>query len=160
MAGVMSEPMKTVSKLRIGEEQLDSAIDLMFAEKYVSALTLAGAAEEIFGRLVEFHKGTPAIQARVAFRRAVYEKRPTGMTRTDKQHRDSLNFPRNTIKHLNMKIPGNSCVNISNFRREVMSMLDRATRNYSALGARFGYKCDVELCRKVAKFRADLANYS
>lgn len=152
--------MKTVSKLRIGEEQLDSAIDLMVAEKYVSALTLAGAAEEIFGRLVEFHNGVPAIRARVAFRRSVYEKHPISITRTDKEHRDSLNFPRNTIKHLNMTVPGNTCVNISNFRREVISMLDRAIRNYSALGARFGYQCDVELCRKVGKFRANPANYS
>ena len=41
---------QTNNKLDLATEQLDDAISLFLEEQFVSALVLAGAAEEIFGK--------------------------------------------------------------------------------------------------------------
>ncbi|MEX1667796.1 hypothetical protein AB4876_02680 [Zhongshania guokunii] len=152
--------MGTVSKLRVAEAQLDSAIDLFLDGKYVASLTLAGAAEEIFGKLVKFHGGQPAFEKRVDLMRSIVRKTRPGNMPSNKKIGSDINYLKNSFKHLDMEVVGNAVVNIRNVRREAISMLDRAIRNYSALGSKYRYNVEVTLCRKVASFRANPANHS
>lgn len=87
-------------KLEVAVWQLDIAIRLFLEGDYLSSLTLAGAAEEILGRLCE-REGMPiAVEAIIA-----HHWGDTDPAITDKERRaillGILNRPRNEAKHAN-----------------------------------------------------------
>jgi len=110
----------------IAESQLKTAIELFTTERCsFSALTLAGAAEEILGKMLEeddraLNKKKNDISEMVQF---ICEK--MGYIRDDKSKID-LNIARNAIKHL--RVP------MSTFcpEREAAKMIKRAIKNYLA----------------------------
>src|SRR5688572_30923020 len=103
------------------------AIELFLdRDDYVSSVTLAGAAEEILGKLLEVQGGTPALRelanasvdvGKVLFREAW----------SVKHFIELMNATRNNLKHIN---DGND-VPIS--RDAAVKMLDRAVTNYWTL---------------------------
>ncbi|MGF6534311.1 hypothetical protein P3T20_005115 [Paraburkholderia sp. GAS206C] len=89
-----------ISKLDVAVHQLNVAIRLFLDGDYLASLTLAGAAEEILGRLCE-RAGKPiAIDYIVD-----YHRNDTDPALSDKKRRtilsDALNRPRNAAKHAN-----------------------------------------------------------
>ncbi|MBX9610069.1 MAG: hypothetical protein K2X51_00400 [Burkholderiales bacterium] len=54
---------ETYTRLALAKSQLDTAAELFLDQKnYASAITLAGAAEEIFGRMLTIGGGKPALE--------------------------------------------------------------------------------------------------
>ena len=90
----------TLTKLEVASRQLDTAMCLFLEGDYLSSLTLAGAAEEILGRLCERAGKTVSAEAVAAFHFA-----DTDPALTDPQRRkvlfDVMNRPRNEAKHAN-----------------------------------------------------------
>ena len=90
----------TLTKLEVAVLQLDAALRLFMDGDYLSSLTLAGASEEILGKLCE-RAGKPiAVETIIAFHWG-----DTDPALTDKERRDILlgvlNRARNAAKHAN-----------------------------------------------------------
>ena len=89
-----------ITKLEVALHQLNVAIRLFLEGDYLSSLTLAGAAEEILGRLSERAGTAIAIEYIIDF---YYPD--TDTTLTEKERRkvicDLLNKGRNQVKHAN-----------------------------------------------------------
>lgn len=89
-----------ISKLDVAVHQLNVAIRLFLDGDYLASLTLAGAAEEILGRLCERAGKPVAIDYIVD-----YHMKDTDPALSDKKRRtilsDALNRPRNAAKHAN-----------------------------------------------------------
>ena len=122
----------------IGCCQLESAIELFFAEKYVSALTLAVAAEEVLGRLVESRCNTPNASERyigliqdIGRLRLFPEDDPAETEISRKGAHLMLNFARNSVKHWNSE--SDAYESDLDFKEAAKDMLDRACSNYSDL---------------------------
>lgn len=94
----MSESVKLM-KLEVAVHQLDVAIRLFLEGDYLSSLTLAGAAEEILGRLSE-KAGLPvAIKEIANFHRSDIDP-AIPASKQDKTVADILNKARNAAKHI------------------------------------------------------------
>ena len=63
-----------ISKREIAETQLVEAISLFLSGNYVCAITLAGAAEEIFARLVNAQGATSAVESSFEVIQTIREK--------------------------------------------------------------------------------------
>ena len=120
-----------------GRLQLESAIELFFTEKYVPALTLAGAAEELLGQLVKCRCKTPsALESDVKLiqdigKLELLSEEPEEPTETEIKACYVLNFAKNLVKHWNPKT--DAYEPDLDFKEEAKDMLDRAYRNYSDL---------------------------
>jgi hypothetical protein len=90
----------TLTKLEVAVRQLDLAICLFLEGDHLSSLTLAGAAEEILGRLSERAGLTVAMVGIIA-----YHFGDTDPALTEKDRRNALlevlNGARNAAKHAN-----------------------------------------------------------
>lgn len=90
-----------ISKTDIARTQLAEAIDLFLAGKYLCAITLAGAAEEVFARLVNQQKGKSAIEESYLAIQNIRET--TGLAamgvKTKSEIFNEWNSARNTLKH-------------------------------------------------------------
>lgn len=92
----------TLTRSEVARLQLVEAIDLFVAEKFLAALTLAGAAEEILGKLLVHRLAMPIIKESA---RAVTQLRgETGLSimneKSEKELVDLWNSARNMAKHL------------------------------------------------------------
>lgn len=92
--------MPTITKLDVAVHQLNVAIRLFLDGDYLASLTLAGAAEEILGRLCE-QAGKPVAVDFIVD----YHMKDTDPALSDKERRkilrDVLNSGRNAAKHAN-----------------------------------------------------------
>lgn len=92
--------MTTISKLDVAVHQLNIAIRLFLDGDYLASLTLAGAAEEILGRLCERGGKPVAVDFIVD-----YHLKDTDPALPEKKRRETLlnmlNRPRNAAKHAN-----------------------------------------------------------
>ena len=117
------------SKFDIALSQLETALRL-FEEgnDYYSVVTLAGAADEIFGRLLESKGGVSALasltKAAVAIHLEVH-----GTPGGEKMFIERANLARNALKHWN--VGGSDPVSLD-IREEAADMLDRAISNHWA----------------------------
>jgi len=120
-----------LTKLDIAVEQLHHAISMFLRqEHFVSAITLAGAAEEILGKLAAQAGFTPSLKRRTEGARALY-KHLSGADPGVKPFVDLKNRTRNELKHLVAGTP----IDID-LEEEAMRMLDRAIENYRLLHVR------------------------
>lgn len=113
-----------ISKIEIAKQQLESAIKAFKADDKLAAITLAGASEEILGKLCKKADKNTAIEAMmpIAFS-AIPSITETQLART-------LNFPRNNLKHIN-----ESDVDpVEILKMDAQLMLLRAMLNWMALG--------------------------
>ena len=99
----MPSPIPIPSRVNLAREQLDVAIELFFAERsYVASLTLAGAAEEIFGATLEGNdrKHTMALRFEERVRLLGRANLPVPLRDDFNYHQ---NYPRNAAKHMTKK---------------------------------------------------------
>ena len=124
---MFDQPTLIYTKLQLAEIQLERALQLFFDEDdYVCAATLAGAAEELLGKLREDSRETSELKALidecVAVGRNVYrEAWPT------KLFSEVFTYPRNELKHTGNGSP------IGIPRHAVGSIIGRAISNYREL---------------------------
>lgn len=120
-----------LTKLDVAVSQLRLAISLFLEEReLLSAITLAGAAEEILGKLAAQVGLTPALTRRTEGARALFKhilKSDCGV----KPFVELKNKTRNELKHLVSGAP----VEVD-LRQEAMHILDRAVENYRLLHVR------------------------
>lgn len=88
-----------VTKIDIAEQQLTEAIELFCVNKPIPAITLAGAAEEILGKLVKESGNTNALERAVKERCDVFQEIYTEPG-NEKEFINIMNQPRNELKHL------------------------------------------------------------
>lgn len=122
-------PSATHDQLALAAEQLDTAIELFLAEQSdVSALTLAGAAEEILGRALKVDGGVNALQQ--AYEAAALTHRYLHLKDLKQEEfAAGENYARNAAKHLfsDRRME-------TDLRRAAMWMIVRACANHDRLG--------------------------
>ncbi len=110
-----------ISKLDIAKRQLDAASDLHFSGgDYLAVITLAGAAEEILGKLLQRRGDRAMIDRLVELDKEVTGGRPFETIRKE------VNGTRNSLKHAND--PNDDEVTVE--PGEAIAMLGRAVVNY------------------------------
>jgi hypothetical protein len=111
--------------------QLDRAIDLYLSgstQDLVCAITLAGAAEEILGRLVEEQSGTAAFRDTISMLCGMHEAAFPEDPPNPKVYADLRNKTRNDFKHITDNKPFRG-----NLEKEARSMIRRAMTNHLKL---------------------------
>ncbi len=112
-------------KTEIARHQIDTAIDLFLEDRdFISALTLAGAGEEVTGKLIERAGGKNMLQKLHAW----YEE-TTGEEIKFGEFAKNTNFTRNTLKHANNAEEDE----LELQRWETVQMIMRAMTNYKEL---------------------------
>ena len=126
----MLEDNPHFESLALAKEQLEVSIELFLSERsFASALTLAGAAEEIFG--VECrNKGLEPFNDWMYNHTEILFKHIYGKEKTKKRYYQDQNAVRNALKHLNAK---NSIKKPVNLRDETCWMIVRADYNAELL---------------------------
>lgn len=129
---------ETLSKFRIAEIQLEQALNL-YAEgrDLISSITLAGAAEEILGRLVEQNGEVWALTEKVAQLCGMYQF-TWGKEADPKAFIAIRNQARNNLKHITTGDETSLDLEI-----EAVSMLRRAIKNYLKLAPSAKFKFRV-----------------
>lgn len=110
-------------KEAIALEQLHCAIELFLGQRFIPAITLAGAAEEIYGKAATLRGRRNAQKLVWEF---VFLRKPTG--KTEKQVYDACNRVRNGLKH---GAQGNIEFNP---KLDAFLLIARAIENYRRLG--------------------------
>jgi hypothetical protein len=115
-------------KTEIAEKQLLKAIRLFCSgDDLVSTITLAGAAEEILGRLLEQLGQTNALSQKVNELCRMHHEF-FGLPAARKEYYELQNHARNEMKHLIEK----EAVWLD-LEEEAVSLIDRAIQNYNSL---------------------------
>jgi hypothetical protein len=117
-----------LTKLQVAEVQLERAISLFFEEKdFISSITLAGAADEIFGKLREAEGESNSYNELnklfTFLRQSMLQDRPSG-----KEFNRLVNGIRNSLKHI-----GDGKEMEFDPEQEAVNIIDRAIENYFAL---------------------------
>jgi hypothetical protein len=125
-----TEGSPELSKLQIAEHQLDRAIQLLLDENdYVCAVTLAGASEEILGKLLELRGHKPALasfaEACVQMGRHIYKE-----SWSKKEFVTMENYFRDGLKHITDGQP------LAVPKAAAVEIIDRAIDNYWNLTGR------------------------
>jgi hypothetical protein len=138
-----------LTKAGIAKSQLDVALTFYLEDReLISAITLAGAAEEILGKLCEKEGKPTSLEHHTKLAHAVC-KYFLNSDQDEKSLRDSINRPRNELKHLTS---GDVIEVDTEF--EAGEMLARAIGNYECLfGSKTDKMCLFELKHKEASDR-------
>ena len=132
-----------ISKLEIARIQLEEAIAMFIGEKFLCALTLAGASEEILSRLLNA-RGQPSVVEQ-SVEAVLNLKRSTGLAgladATDKQLFKNWNTARNAAKHHNATESETVVLNLFD---EAYWMVRRALENAKRLGLNVCNELDFE----------------
>lgn len=124
-----------ISKLDLALIQLDRSIDLYLqgtTQEMVCAITLAGAAEEILGRLVENGGGTAAFHDTIRLLCGMQEAAWPESKADPKAYVTIRTKARNDLKHITDGAPFTA-----NLERETVSIIRRAIANHRKLGCGF-----------------------
>jgi hypothetical protein len=121
--------MITINKIEIALNQLKTAIELFNKKNYISAITLAGASEEILSRIAEAEKGTSAVRGikKIFDFFADYTKKdriPYSKIRKE------FNQIKNELKHNNS---GTNETLKENFEHEAVEFILGAIMNYEVI---------------------------
>jgi hypothetical protein len=112
------------SKVDIAVIQFESAINAYMAGMFVESITLAGAAEEILGKMCKLRKSVTALNS-------LYEvAKKHDINLDEKKFLVFLNKHRNALKHFDVDKDFIIEINID----DAKAMLVRATINYLQLG--------------------------
>jgi hypothetical protein len=132
-----------ISKSEIAQTQLKEAIALFLEHKFLCAITLAGAAEEVLARLLNARGEQSVVEESVGTIQELREK--TGLplmgNRPKKEIFNHWNNARNTIKHHGDKDQETVTVNLFD---EAYWMIKRALVNASRLGVPISNGMDFE----------------
>lgn len=131
MLCVNMEIYQEISKQEIAERQLVRAIELYIeGSDLVSAITLAGAAEEILGKLVKTLGKEHALQTKAEMLNKIYQhtfKEPPN----SKEFIFLLNKAKNELKHI-----GTGATLELDLETEAVELIERAITNYTILGGK------------------------
>jgi hypothetical protein len=132
-----------INKREIAQTQLKEAIALFLDEKFLCAITLAGAAEEVLARLL--NAGGEHSVVEESFKRIHECREETGLTIMENQPKKEIfnhwNNARNTLKHHNEKAEESVTINLFD---EAYWMIKRALANASSLGIPISNEADFE----------------
>jgi hypothetical protein len=125
---------KTYDRLVLAKGQIDTALDLFLDQNnYSSAITLAGAAEEIFGHALTLGGGTSALdstyESAAKFHTMLHNTKLNKKTYVAKE-----NFARNALKHLQSDKGPTISIDLE---EAACWMLVRAIQNGRQLGFEF-----------------------
>jgi hypothetical protein len=127
----MAEGEQTYSKVDLAVEQLGVALRLFLDEKgYASALTLAGAAEEILGKALEHRGRTNSMQWQYEAEAEVF-RLLHGRPMKWSEFADERNQARNALKHMRA---ADEATLTADLEEAAVWMLVRACDNYNRLG--------------------------
>jgi len=133
----------TISKAEIARIQLIEAIGLFVDEKFLCALTLAGAAEDIFARLLNSCGEKSAVED--SFEQIQKIRDITGLTVMENKKKNEIfshfNYARNSVKHFNKK---ESEIVKLNLFDEGYWMIKRALANAKCLEIQIDNELDFE----------------
>ena len=133
--------------VHIARTQLDTALHLYFAgEDYYSVVTLAGASEEILGKLLSEAGNNTALDSLKKDVSAVH-KALFGEDLQEKQISDRANEMRNSLKH---GTRGKAKAIKFDARAEAKDMLNRAVDNYYTLTGELATTMDKYLNENVS----------
>jgi hypothetical protein len=126
-------PSIPIPKIEVATELLQSSLHHFYSDppQYFSAICLAGAAEELFGKHVEAHGGVTAFASlregamRIFSSLFKVDIRPEGVAK--KEIGDLMNSAKNSTKH--MGALGDDLIHF-NPRVEAHSLIQRATSNF------------------------------
>lgn len=132
-----------ISKIEVAKIQLEEAISLFVSKKFLCALTLAGAAEEVLARLASARGGTSVTEASAT---AILElKNATEISGLADVTQASLfnrwNKARNAVKHHN---PKEGEILVLNVFDEAYWMIRRGLANAKTVDVRIGNEVDFE----------------
>ena len=121
---------ETLTNFDIAERQLDRSIQLFLDEKdYISSLTLAGAAEEILGKLLnkkgETHTLSELIEACLELNGITENSSASEVKKAEKGIANTANYYKNRVKHFNDA--ESLTFSVDCFAAEI---IDRAMENY------------------------------
>lgn len=132
-----------INKREIAQTQLKEAIALFLDKKFLCAITLAGAAEEVLARLL--NSGGELSVVEESFKRMQELREATGLAimenRPKKEIFNLWNNARNTLKHHNEKAEESVTINLFD---EAYWMIKRALANASSLGIPISNEVDLE----------------
>jgi hypothetical protein len=132
-----------IGKREIAQTQLKEAIALFLDEKFLCAITLAGAAEEVLARLLNAAGEQSVVEESVEAIQRIREE--TGLAIMDNRPKKEIfnawNNARNTIKHHNEKAEETVTINLFD---EAYWMIKRALANASILGVPISNELDFE----------------
>lgn len=121
-----------LSAEHIAEHQLLTALRLWREQDYLSALTLAGAAEEILGKRLRKLGRVPSFDQLKALIVSLARSEGDTDPGLEKTVGDLLNDTRNVLKHY----AGDETISVD-LRADCHEMLERAVANYEALTGLF-----------------------
>jgi hypothetical protein len=132
-----------ITKSEIAKVQLTEAISLFLAGKYLCAITLSGAAEEIFARLLNAHGEKSIVEASFHTIQSIRDK--TGLcvmgNRTKNEIFNEWNTARNTLKHHGKESEAAISLNLFD---EAYWMIKRALSNANKLSISIDSELDFE----------------
>ncbi|OGS77039.1 MAG: hypothetical protein A2Z94_01735 [Gallionellales bacterium GWA2_55_18] len=132
-----------ISKSEIACEQLTEAITLFLQQKFLCAVTLAGAAEGIFAGVLNAHGEKAIVERSVEAIEKLREA--TGLEAMENLPANRIykqwNTARNAIKHHDKN---EECIVTINFFDEAYWMIKRALSNASNLGIPISNEIDFE----------------
>ena len=132
-----------ISKREIAETQLVEAISLFLSGNYVCAITLAGAAEEIFARLVNAQGATSAVESSFEVIQTIREK--IGLEAVGEKPKKTIfnewNAARNELKHYDKDAVDKITINLFD---EACWMIRRALANAMKIEVQISNAVDFE----------------
>jgi hypothetical protein len=122
-------------KMKIAERQIHTAIDIFLAgNDYLSVVTLAGAGEDILGKLLARHSQKNAVDNLKEL-----DKRISG-GREFKIVNQEINGFRNSLKHANDETEDE--MDVAEGQEHAIAMLSRSLHNYNLLEKRLSNKME------------------
>lgn len=132
-----------ISKIEIAQTQLKEAIALFLNEKFLCAITLAGAAEEILARLLNTHGEQSVVE--LSFEEIQKLRKETDFAIMGNLPENEIfnqwNNARNSLKHHKKKTEDILTINLFD---EAYWMIKRALANASKLGIHIDNELDFE----------------
>jgi hypothetical protein len=116
----------TISIADIALMYLDAALTHFNNKEYIISLHLAGAADDLLGKILEQRNTSTSLADRVRLISLAYKNH--GAEMSDKDIRDKLNFHKNKVKHVDT--PVDPMFRTADWENEADHMLLRAITNY------------------------------
>ncbi|UUZ65144.1 hypothetical protein LP417_11135 [Polaromonas sp. P1-6] len=133
----------TITKSEVAKIQLSEAISHFLAGKYLCAITLSGAAEEIFARLLNARGERSVVEA--SFQAITDIREKTGLSAMGGKPKNEIfkewNEARNTLKHHGKERDEVITINLFD---EAYWMIKRALANAKKLQVPIGKELDFE----------------
>jgi hypothetical protein len=141
-------PYETYDRKHVALAQLETALKLYFeAQDFFSTITLAGAAEEILGKLLSAKGVNNSLDSIERTTVAIHQKL-FGATLSPKEVVERANRARNCLKHYDLSSPTVSV----DLKQEAKDMLQRAIDNY--------WRLEGELTLSMERFQREILTAS